>query len=181
MWLKLTRSKISSHVHLQFWWMIIHISLLTYACHHTYAHTICMYSNWSYLRPDTVSIVRQAKFTWSLYLSVKKIDELCLLKLWAKVKAPLRRQEKRISDLQIRPVALAPGAFVFLALGPGRGVCLHPHKVFPKQCETHAKLESSQAPATALNSCLPPMGTHKRQAQVTTASQVKTKAAICHH
>jgi hypothetical protein len=28
-----------------------------------------------------------------------KIDELCLLMLWAKVKVPLKRQEKRRSDL----------------------------------------------------------------------------------
>ena len=90
-----------------------------------------------------------------------------------------RKKEK--SDLQIRLGALAHGAFVFLAPGPGRGACLSGHKVFPEQCETHAKLEPSQAPATMLSSCLPPVDTHEKQAQVTTASQVRTKAAICHH
>lgn len=110
MWLKLSEVKLVLMCIYNFSeWSVSYIRLYDIASSlHTYAHTVCMDSNWSYLRPDTVSIVRQAKFTWSLYLSVKKIDELCLLETLTKVKAPLRRQEKRISDLQIRPVALAP-------------------------------------------------------------------------
>lgn len=63
-----------------------------------------------------------------------KIDEFCLLSSELRSKHPWRDKKKRISNLQIRPVALAPGAFVFLALVSGRGVCLSGYKVFPTQC-----------------------------------------------
>lgn len=103
---------------------------------------------------------RKAKSLWSFKLSVKNWWAACPSSV---LRSAYPWRDKKRSDLQIRLAALAPRAFVFLAVGPGRGVCLSRHKVFPRQCQTHAKREPRQHPATRrIHACCPQAHTKGR-------------------